>query len=179
MKRFIKSIAAVSALSVLAIAPVLALGNPASAQTQPQKGLTGSYIGAGVSAGLTNGGRTGDAANLGGNIQGRLAVPHVPVSVRGAVLFNDQNSTVMPLLTYDVPVAKNTNAYVGAGYSFVQNEGVATPLGNKSAPVVTAGIERGLTPDIVVYGDAKYGIGAYKNSDGDAVSLQAGLGYRF
>jgi hypothetical protein len=31
----------------------------------------------------------------------------------------------------------------------------------------------------VIYGDANWGIDAYKDSDADAVSLQTGLGYRF
>jgi hypothetical protein len=76
-------------------------------------------------------------------------------------------------------VAKNTNVYVGGGYSFVEKDGVHTPMGNKSAPVVTLGAESSITRDIVVYGDAKWGINAYQNSTADSISLQGGVGYRF
>jgi hypothetical protein len=173
----------IAALSALALAPLMISAGAASARPivydDSANGFDGTYVGAGIAAGITNGGQQGDAANLGGNIQGRIAIPHAPVSVRGAVLFNDQNSTVIPQLTYDIPVARNTNVYVGAGYSFVQKQGRPTPLGNRDAAVVTAGAESGIGDYVVVYGDAKLGINAYKNSPASAVSLQAGLGYRF
>lgn len=168
--------AGMAALSALVVTPAFLSAGAASATPIP---FDGSYVGAGVAAGVTNGGQQGDAANLGGNIQARVAVPTVPISVRGAVLWNGENSTVMPILTYDVPIANNANFYIGGGYSFVQKEGKPTPLGNKSAAVVTAGAEAGVGEHIVVYGDAKLGIRAYKNSPASAVSLQAGLGYRF
>jgi hypothetical protein len=142
-------------------------------------GFGGAYIGAGFAAGVTNGGQQEDAAHLGGNIQGRINIPKTPISARGAVLFSERNAAIMPLITYDVPVAKNTNVYVGGGYSFVEKDGVHTPMGNKSAPVVTLGAESSITRDIVVYGDAKWGINAYQNSTADSISLQGGVGYRF
>jgi hypothetical protein len=164
------------ALAALAIAPTILSAGAASARPIT---FNDSYIGAGVSAGVTNGGQNGDAATLGGNIQGRFAVPNAPVSVRGAVLFSDESAAIMPLLTYDVPVSDNANIYAGAGYSFADKEGKPSPLGNKNAPVVTAGAEAGIGRNVVVYGDAKWGIDAYKNSSADALSFQAGLGYRF
>lgn len=168
--------ATVSSLSILAISPILFTAESASAQP---KGMDGSYIGAGVAAGVTNGGQDGDAATFGGNIQGRLAVPDAPVSVRGAVLWSDETSAIMPMVSYDVPVAKNTNVYVGAGYSFVEENGKPTPLGNQDAVVLTAGAESAIAKDFIVYGDAKLGINAYQNSPASAVSVQAGVGYRF
>ncbi|SRR5579883_878922 len=164
------------ALSALAIAPVVLSAGAASARPIT---FNDSYIGAGVSAGVTNGGQSGDAATLGGNIQGRFAIPNAPVSVRGAVLFGGESAAIMPLVTYDIPVADNANIYAGAGYSFADKEGKPSPLGNKNAPVLTAGAEAGIGRDVVVYGDAKWGIDAYKNSSADAVSFQAGVGYRF
>jgi hypothetical protein len=168
--------AGIAALSALFIVPAFLSAGAASAGPIA---FDGSYVGAGVAAGVTNGGQQGDAATFGGNIQGRVAIPNVPVSVRGAVLFTNRNSAVMPIVTYDVPVANNTNVYIGGGYSFVQKDGQPTPLGNKDAPVVTAGAESGLGDHVVIYGDAKLGIRAYKNSPASAVSLQAGVGYRF
>ncbi|PZV11566.1 MAG: hypothetical protein DCF22_14250 [Leptolyngbya sp.] len=146
----------------------------------PTRGFGGAYVGGGVAAGVTNGGQQGDAATLGGNIQGRIApFANVPVSARAAILFGRETTAIMPLVTYDLPIAANTNLYVGGGYSFVEKNGKPTPLGNKSAPVVTVGAETSVTRDIVVYGDAKLGIKAYENSPASALSFQAGVGYRF
>jgi len=176
MQRPLNRSIAIVTLSALAIAPMIFSTNPAIAKPIV---FDGSYIGAGIAAGVTNGGQNGDAATFGGNIQGRFAVPNTPVSVRGAVLFSGENAAIMPMVSYDIPVANNANIYAGAGYSFVEKDGKPTPLGNKSAAVLTAGAEAGLTKDIVIYGDAKWGIDAYRNSNADAVSFQAGLGYRF
>lgn len=176
MKRTIKSVVALSALAATAIAPILLSANSASARPE---GTDANYIGAGVAAGVTNGGQDGDAANFGGNIQGRITTSKAPVSLRGAVLFSDDNSAIMPIVTYDVPVTNNANIYVGAGYSFVETEGQPTPLGNSNAPVVTVGAEAQLGQNLMVYGDTKIGIEAYENSSASAVSFQGGAGIRF
>jgi hypothetical protein len=128
---------------------------------------------------VTNGGQDNDAATFGGNIQGRVTTSKAPVSLRGAVLFSDDTSAIMPMVSYDVPVTNNANVYVGAGYSFVEEDGQPTPLGNKNAPVVTVGAEAQLGRNVVVYGDTKLGIEAYEDSPASAVSIQAGAGYRF
>ncbi|HAG79600.1 MAG TPA: hypothetical protein DCL61_00200 [Cyanobacteria bacterium UBA12227] len=176
MKRTIKSVVALSALAATAIAPILLSANSASARPE---GTDANYIGAGVAAGVTNGGQDGDAATFGGNIQGRITTSKAPVSLRGAVLFSDDNSAIMPIVTYDVPVTNNANIYVGAGYSFVETEGQPTPLGNSNAPVVTVGAEAQFGQNVVVYGDTKIGIEAYENSSASAVSFQGGAGIRF
>ncbi|WP_342745987.1 hypothetical protein [Brunnivagina elsteri] len=100
------------------------------------------------------------------------------MSVRGAALFGGDSTALIPTVTFDAPIAKNTNVYVGGGYAFQTNEGYASQLGNKNAPVVTLGAES-LAKNVVVYSDAKWGIDAYKNSSADAVSLQTGVGYSF
>lgn len=176
MKRAFKSVVALSALAATAIAPVLLSAGSASAKPA---GTDANYVGAGVAAGITNGGQQGDAATFGGNIQGRFAVPNTPVSVRGAVLFSDETSAIMPMVSYDVPVTNNANVYVGAGYSFVEEDGKPTPLGNSNAPVVAVGAEAQFGQSIVVYGDTKVGIEAYENSPASAVSIQGGVGVRF
>jgi hypothetical protein len=178
MKSTLKSIVTISALAVTIIVPALLSASSASAQ-EKQKGTDASYVGAGVAAGVTNGGQNGDAATLGGNISGRFAAPNVPVSVRGSVLFSDETSAIIPMVSYDVPVAKNTNVYVGAGYSFVESQGKPTPLGNKNAPVVAVGAETQVGQNVVLYGDTKLGINAYQNSPASAVSFQAGAGIKF
>ncbi|NDJ15904.1 outer membrane beta-barrel protein [Myxacorys almedinensis] len=176
MKLSLKSFATLSTVSALVVAPLFMGAGSASAQAVR---FDGSYVGGGIAAGVTNGGRDNDAANFGGNIQGRFAVPNAPVSVRGSVLFNDKNSTVIPTLSYDIPLSRNTNVYAGAGYSFVQNDGRPTPLGNKDAAVIQAGVESEVTRGVIIYSDAKYGINAYEGSGAGAVSLQGGVGLRF
>ncbi|WP_373525248.1 hypothetical protein [Nostoc sp.] len=164
------------AASALAVASIILSSGIASAQTA---GTNGNYIGAGVAAGATNGGEGNDEAQLGGNIQGRYAVPKTPLSLRGSVLYGGDAAAIMPIVTYDAPIARNTNLYFGGGYSFVTDEGQRTPLGNQNAPVVTLGIESEIRNNVIAYGDTKWGIDAYRNSNADAVSFQAGLGYRF
>lgn len=176
MKRFLTKVAALSTLTVLASAPIFMSAGQASAQPT---GTRGNYIGAGVSAGVTNGGQTGDAATLGGNIQGRYAIPNTPLSARGAILFSDETSAIMPMLSYDIPVTNRANVYLGAGYSFVEKNGKPTPLGNKDAVVLTTGVETEVTKNIMLYSDAKLGINAYENTTAPAVSFQAGAAYRF
>ncbi|RUT02498.1 hypothetical protein DSM106972_059760 [Dulcicalothrix desertica PCC 7102] len=175
-------LAKLTATAALALSSILVSAGIASAQPVQQlqqQGMNGSYIGAGVSAGVTNGGQQEDAATFGGNVQGRYAIPKSQVSVRGAALFGGNSTALIPMVTLDAPVAKNTNVYLGGGYSFQTNEGYASQLGNKNAPVVTLGAESEVAKNIVVYGDAKWGIDAYKNSSADAVSLQTGVGYCF
>ncbi|MDZ8236876.1 MAG: hypothetical protein RMZ69_06820 [Nostoc sp. ChiQUE01a] len=162
--------------SFLAAASIILSGGIASAQTA---GTNANYIGAGIAAGATSGGQGNDDAQLGGNVQGRYAVPNAPVSVRGSVLYGGDAAAIMPIVTYDAPIARNTNVYFGGGYSFVTDEGQNSPLGNRNAPVVTLGVESEVANNVIAYGDTKWGIDAYRNSDADAVSFQAGLGYRF
>ncbi|MFW6358169.1 MAG: outer membrane beta-barrel protein [Chroococcales cyanobacterium] len=180
MKGLFKSIATLSAISAVAIAPIFLSANKAYSQpVQTTRGTDANYIGAGAAAGVTNGGQDGDAATFGGNIQGRYAVRRAPVSVRGSVLFSDETSAIIPMVSYDVPVARNTNLYVGAGYSFVESDGKPTPLGNSDAPVVAVGGETQVGQNIIIYGDTKLGIEAYEDSPASAVSVQLGAGYRF
>lgn len=195
---------AIAAVSMLTATSILVSTGAASAQTADpnvnsntnvnvvvvdtnstnQKGFGGAYIGAGPAAIITNGGQANTSALMGGNIQGRIQIPTTPVSARASVQFGANNAAIVPMVTYDLPVATNTNVYVGAGYSFVENKesfGVKrpTPMGNKNAPVVVVGAEHSLTRDFVVYGDMKLGIKAYENSPASAVNFTAGAGYRF
>lgn len=170
---------AASAIAAATVVFSIGIANAQTPQTLQTQGFNGSYIGAGVSAGVTNGGKQNDAATLGGNIQGRAAIPNAPVSLRGAVLFGGDATAFMPMLTYDAPIAKNTNVYLGGGYSFVTDEGKATQLGNKNTPVFTLGAESQIARNTVLYGDAKWGVDAYKNSDASALSLQTGVGFSF
>lgn len=173
MKRFLNSIAKVAFLSAFATSSVLLTAEMASAQI---RGMDGNYLGGGVSVGVTD---NDDGSDFGGNIQGRLDTPRLPVSLRGSALFNGDSTALMPIVSYDIGVAPNTNVYVGGGYSFVLgDDDESSLLGDQDAPVLTAGIETAVRPNIVLYGDAKLGIDAQEDS-GSAASLQVGAAYRF
>jgi hypothetical protein len=174
MKFSLKTVATFSTLSILAIAPALIAAEPATALPA---GMDGTYIGAGISAGVTSG--DGEDGTFGGNVQGRFDIPNVPISARGAVLFNGNTSAIMPILTYDLPISRNANLYAGAGYSFVEKDGAVSPLGTQDAVVLTTGAEAAIARNIVVYGDIKVAPNAYQDTNNAAVSLQLGAGYRF
>jgi hypothetical protein len=178
MNKLLKPAIALSAISTTILSAGIASAQPYRIKVD-KPGTDASYVGAGFAAGVTNGGQMGDAATLGGNIQGRVAIPNAPISVRGAVLFSGETSAIMPMVSYDQAISNNANLYVGAGYSWVEANGKPTPLGNDDAPVIVAGGEAEILNGVVVYGDAKWGINAYENSPADAVSFQAGVGYRF
>jgi hypothetical protein len=181
MKFNLKS-ASLSALSVLAVlgsavAPTLLSANSASAQTAP-RGMEGSYLGGGASVGFSNDALDNDA-NVGGHVQGRVDIPDAPISVRGAALINGDNVSLVPTVTADIGVARNTNLYVGAGYSFLTDEGATSMLGNQNAVVLTTGVETAVQRNIVLYSDVKVALDGVENSDKTPVSVQVGAAYRF
>lgn len=157
------------------------------AQSQPVQqnpaakklGLTGDYIGVGINPGVTSGGHSDDKADLGGDFTARIAIPKTQLSVRPSAIFSRHSTDIVPAITYDLPVAKNTNVFAGPGYSFVTDKGKDTPLGNKNAPVITAGVETQISKNVNAYADADWAIDAYQNSSADAVGFQVGVGYNF
>ena len=180
MPNFLKSLVTISVLSSFVAAPILL--SPEQASAKRRKGTNASYIGAGVSAGVTNGGKVGDAgdaATFGGNLSGREKLGNLPVSARGQVLWSDDTTAIIPQVSVDAPIARGTNAYVGVGYSFVEKDGKATPLGNKDALAVTAGVESEVGRNFVIYSNATLGVDAYKDNSASAVSINGGIGYRF
>lgn len=183
------------AISVLTLAPIVSAINPAVAapkytnrvitqsSTQdaaPQSiGTTSSYLGAGIAGGLTNNNTTGGQAKSGGSLYGRYSIPQTKLSARAGIVFTDKISAVTPKLTYDVGVAPGTNIFLGAGYNFVNEQTASTPLGNKSAPVLSLGVESELANNVLVFGSADLGVNAYQNSNNTAIALQGGAGFRF
>jgi opacity protein-like surface antigen len=141
--------------------------------------MTQSYVGAGVSAGALDDGQVADAPFVGGNVQGRYAIPKTPISLRGSTIFNDQAVAIVPTLSYDLPVNNRTNVYLGVGYSFVPDTGNASPLGNQSTVVFSPGIETSVSKNLVLYSDAKIGLNGFEQGDATSMSVQVGAGYRF
>ena len=175
MKLSLKTVA----LTTLAATAAIVNFSVSSASAAPDKGMTKGYVGAGLAGSVTNGGTGSDGLTFGGNVQGRVAIPNTPVSVRGTVLFNGNNSALIPTLTYDIPVAKGTNVYAGVGGAFVQNQGVNSPIGTRNSVVLNAGVETQVAKGIVVYTDAKLGINAYQGSPASALGLSGGVGIQF
>lgn len=177
MKNILKSLVTISALSSVIMTALIVNVGQAAAETK--KGTDASYVGAGISAGVTNGGQNNDAANFGGNLTGRVKLGDTPFSARGNVLWNDDTTAIIPEVSVDVPIANRTNAFVTGGYSFVENNGSPSPLGNRDAVVIGAGVESEVANNFLVYTNAKVGLRAYENSPASAVSINGGIGYRF
>ena len=139
MQRFIKSAATISAVYIFAWALNIIRANTANAQT---KGLPEGYLG------VTGG--TLEDTGLGG-LSGRISFPKAKVSLRGSLLGGSVNcgfddcgvGAFIPTVTYDIPVAKNTNIYVGAGYlSVAISDDVNTLTGSEG--ILQAGAETGI-----------------------------------
>jgi hypothetical protein len=183
------------AISTLAIAPIMSTINPASAAPKvapkyvaqaateiaaPQSvGTNSNYLGAGISSGLTNDNTVGSQARSGGTLYGRYAIPQSKLSARAGIVFTDKVSAVTPKLTYDIGVAPGTNIFLGGGYNFVNETNGSTPLGNKSAPILSLGVESQLANNVLVFGSADLGVNAYKNNNNTSIAIQGGAGFRF
>jgi hypothetical protein len=183
------------AISTLAIAPIMSAINPAAAAPKvaskyiaqaateiaaPQSvGTNSNYLGAGISSGLTNDNGVGSQAKSGGTLYGRYAIPQSKLSARAGIVFTDKVSSVTPKLTYDIGVAPGTNIFLGGGYNFVNETNASTPLGNKSAPILSLGVESQLANNVLVFGSADLGVNAYKNNNNTSIAIQGGAGFRF
>ncbi|MBW4507059.1 MAG: porin family protein [Scytonematopsis contorta HA4267-MV1] len=180
MHNILKRLVTITALSSVVVAPFVVGAGKASAEDA--KGLHGNYVGAGVAAGVTNGGVSNDAATFGGNVSARVQVLKMGdngVSARTQVLFSDQTSCINPSVSADLGIAKNTNLYVAGGYCFVEKDGKPTPLGNRDSFTAAVGVETAVNRNMVIYSNATLGSKAYQNSAGDAVSINGGVGLRF
>ncbi len=165
MQRLIKSAAKVSAVSIIACA--LAFVGASKVNAQP-KGMPEGYIG------ITGG--TFEDIGVGG-LSGRISFPRAKVSLRGSLLGGEINcgfddcgvAAFVPTLTYDIPVATNTNVYVGAGYlSVAVSDDANTFTGSEG--ILQLGAETGIGKKFVVYGDGNF-------YDGGSL-WKAGIGYR-
>lgn len=193
-RSFTQTILTASALTIAAIAAQTTglFGNiqPVSAQevaptASATPGLKGHYVGAGVVGGFQTG-DNGDS-QFAGTVTGRYALGDalsdslkrtVPVSLRGTAQFNGQNASFQPMVTYDVAIAKDTNLYLGGGGSLLLND-KKSPLGDRNAWALTAGLEGQVAKNTVLFGDVRWGINAFEGSKDDAISVQVGAGYKF
>jgi hypothetical protein len=179
MKNILKSLLTISALSSLVIAPVILNAGQAAAQPrQVTRGTDASYVGIGGGIRITDSGNDDDG-NFGGNVTARVKLGNLPVSARGNVLWNNETSAIIPEVSVDVPIARNTNFFATGGYSFVQEQGVSTPIGDRNAVVVGAGIESAVGRNVLIYTNAKLGIRSFETTERSAVTLNGGVGFSF
>ncbi len=83
------------------------------------------------------------------------------------------------MLSYDLAIARNTNIYAGAGYSFNNSKDKTSLPASQNAVVVTAGAEAAVSDKVVVYGDAQYQLNTPTIKETFPVKVQFGFGYRF
>ena len=163
-------LAMITATSAMATSIALS-STPAEAQA-----AYGSYIGIGPAVGLTEGSDKG--RQISGVITGRYRFLEAPISARGQIFIGNGVSLV-PTISYDIPLNWQTDAYIGLGAAIPLGSGV-TPVGDRAAFAIQPGIDYSLpNSNMVVYGNAVIAFDAYKDTRGTAASLQGGVGFRF
>ena len=133
----------------------------------------GSYLGAGVSlqSFATN------PSVVGANIAGRYKFDDVPVSVRSSVLFGNGGTSIVPTVSFDLPVGDRANVYLGAGASFKVG-GSSSMTGDQTAFALQPGLEVSLTDRVLLYSNAVIPFNGQSNGSA-GTSLQAGVGMQF
>lgn len=133
----------------------------------------GSYLGAGVSlqSFATN------PSVVGANIAGRYKFDDVPVSVRSSVLFGNGGTSIVPTISFDLPVGDRANVYLGAGASFKVG-GNNSMTGDQTAFALQPGLEVSLTNRVLLYSNAVIPFNGQSNGSA-GTSLQAGVGMQF
>jgi hypothetical protein len=165
-----------TAIGGMALAAGLFISTQSPVQAQA---AYGSYIGAGVSFGVTNGGGgPNETANASGHFAVRYKFLRAPVSLRTQVLVGGNGVAVVPTISYDIPINWQGDAYIGAGASIVRGD--KTPIGNKGSFVIQPGVDYSLpNTSMMLYTNAIVAFDGYKSNNGTAVSIQAGAGLRF
>lgn len=156
MRKLSQSVTLISVLSVLVLGNVT---NPAFAQS---KGMNSHYIG--ISAGDGTLGKGGHVT-----IHGRAQLGEdLPLSARSSLMYapDDNDLAWFGTLTYDAPIARNTNLYVGPGIG-VKRLDVDLSL------IMQAGLETAIAKNLVLFGDV-----TYLPARGE-FPWKLGVGYRF
>jgi len=145
----------------------------------PEKGLRGSYAGAGVAIGVNG---QGAAPSVLGRLDLRELDVKAPLSFRPQITFSDYSEAAMGL-TYDFAVAEKTNVYVGGGVAFREKgrcrwgycpeRGILTRR-DATVGYVQGGVEREIAENVVLFGDLKYGLG-----NGSTLVPTIGAAWRF
>lgn len=165
-----KSLTKISLGIAIATSVITSFSAIASAEevTQP-----GSYVGAGISlqSFATN------PSVVGANIAGRYKFDDVPVSVRSSVLFGNGGTSIVPTVSYDLPIGDRANVYLGAGAS-VKVGGNGSLTGDQTAFALQPGLEVSLNKRVLLYSNAVIPFNGQSNGSA-GTSLQAGVGIQF
>ena len=138
----------------------------------------GSYVGAGVSVGLTHG-DPGERERTSGVVAARYKFLKLPISIRAQALIG-KRTTLVPTISYDLPINWRTDAYLGVGAAVALDDDRTTPLGNKTSFAIQPGIDYVLpNSQAVIFGNAVIAFDAYRQGGNTAASIQAGVGLRF
>lgn len=174
------------ALGGAVIASGLAVTTPSPATAQA---AYGSYLGTGISFGLTSGNDqvmlpNGEIDDLepratSGLVAFRYKFLRMPISLRAQAMLGN-GAAIVPTVSYDLPLNWRTDVYLGVGGSFPLSGDKTTPVGNQAAFALQPGIDYVLpNSNFVVFGNAVIAFGAYRSGGGTAASLQSGFGVRF
>ena len=83
------------------------------------------------------------------------------------------------MVSYDVPLNWQTDAYLGAGLVLAGGN-TSSPVGNKVSFALQPGVDY-MVPNsnTVIFGNAIIAFDAYRDRNDTAVSVQGGVGLRF
>lgn len=137
----------------------------------------GSYVGAGVSVGTSNGPQD-NGRQIGGVLAARYKLLELPLSLRAQALIGS-GIAVVPTISYDIPLNWQTDAYLGVGAAFAAGDS-PSPVGDKTSFALQPGVDYVVAnSNTVIFGNAIIAFDAYRNGGGTAVSVQGGVGIRF
>lgn len=162
MQRFLKSVATIAFVSIIACVPTFLSSQSASAQQR----MKGSYVGAGVSV------DSGGAAPF---VGGRLDLESFSIrgTVTGACESDVCATLFIPTVTYDFGLSENTNIYAGVGGSVFTLSDSSSSVSLGTGAVLQAGAESAISQNVVIYGDGTY------FTNGGGTLLKVGVGYKW
>lgn len=153
------------------------VGITCSANSASAQAAYGSYVGAGVTAGISDGPQD-NGRQIGGVLAVRYKLVELPISFR-AQAFIGSGTAIVPTISYDVPLNWQTDAYLGVGAAFASGDS-PSPVGDKTSLALQPGVDYVVpNSNTVLFGNAIIAFDAYRNGGGTAVSVQGGVGIRF
>jgi hypothetical protein len=156
---------------------VTVAGFAAMTQKVSAQAAYGSYVGAGVTVGTSNGPQD-NGRQIGGVIAARYKLLELPISLRAQALIGS-GVAVVPTISYDIPLNWQTDAYLGVGAAFAAGDS-PSPVGDKTSLALQPGIDYVVAnSNTVLFGNAIIAFDAYRNGGGTAISVQGGVGVRF
>ena len=151
-----------SAVVVSSSLSLVLFAKPAQAQV-----AYGSYVGVGPTVGIS------DGTQIGGVLAVRYKLLETPISFRAQALVGE-STAVVPMVSYDVPLNWQTDAYLGAGLVLAGGD-TPSPVGDKVSFALQPGVDY-MVPNsnTVIFGNAIIAFDAYRNKSDTAVSVQIG-----